>query len=106
MCKVEFSESELGYRTLGDLRRVNFEDKKLFVDYLINRLGLLNESYTVHPISKITFSYIIKEGSATNKDRALLQDLTSKSSSTHRFNNMNLPISMNPSDYGVDLSQR
>src|SRR3978361_187346 len=60
MCKVEFKEAELGYRTLGDLRRVNFEDKELFVEYLVNRLGLLNESYTTHPISKITFTYIIK----------------------------------------------
>jgi len=100
MVKVEFNESEMGYRTLGDLRRVNYEDKELFVEYLQNRLGLLTESYVVHPISKITFSYIIKSGLATN-NRRLLQDLTSKSTTTHRFNNMNLPISMNPSDYGT-----
>jgi len=31
LCKVEFSDSTLGYRTLGQLRKVNFEDKKLFV---------------------------------------------------------------------------
>ena len=27
MCKVEFNEGELGYRTLGDLRRVNSSEK-------------------------------------------------------------------------------
>lgn len=100
MCKVEFSESELGYRTLGDLRRVNYLDKELFVEYLVNRLGLLNESYISHPISKITFTYIVKNGLATD-NRRLLQDLTTKASTTHRFYNLNLPISMNPSDYGT-----
>ena len=99
LCKVEFNDSGLGYRTLGELRRVNFEDKDLFIDYLVNRLGLLTESYVSNPISKITFSYIVKEGLATG-DRRLLQDLSDKSVTTHRFNNLNLPISMNPSDYG------
>jgi hypothetical protein len=100
MCKVEFNETELGYRTLGDLRRVNFDDKELFIEYLQERLGILTEAYTVHPIYKITFSYVIKEGLATD-NRRLLQDVTSKSLTSHRFYNLNLPISMNPSDYGT-----
>lgn len=100
MCKVEFKESEFGCRTIGDLRKVNFSDKELFVEYLQNRLGLLNEAYSVHPISKITFTYIIKDGLATD-NRRLLQDVSDKSSTTHRFNNLNLPISMNPRDYGT-----
>jgi len=100
MVKVEFNESEVGYRTLGDLRRVNYSDKELFIEYLTLRLGLLNESYVSHPISKITFSYIIKDGLATD-NRRLLQDLTTKTSTTHRFNNLNLPISMVPSEYGA-----
>src|SRR6267378_1647051 len=44
---------------------------------------------------------IIKEGVCTDLDRKLLQDLSFKSISSHRFNNINLPISMNPSDYGT-----
>src|ERR1700733_1128684 len=39
MCKVHYSEVELGYRTLGHLRRVNFTDKELFINYLSERLG-------------------------------------------------------------------
>jgi DNA polymerase type B, organellar and viral len=99
MCKVEFNDSELGYRTLGDLRSVNFNDKELFIEYLTQRLGILTESYITQPISKITFSYIVKNGLATD-NRRLLQDLSDKSSTSHRFNNLNLPISMNPADYG------
>lgn len=62
MCKVEFSDSELGYRTLGHLRKVNFADKQLFVNYFTARLGYLTDAYTTHPICKITFSYLIKMG--------------------------------------------
>jgi len=100
MCKVEFKESEVGYKTLGDLRRVNISDKELFTEYLQERLGYLNDSYTSNSLDEIAFSYIIKEGLATD-NRRLLQDVSDKSLATHRFNNMNLPISMKPSDYGT-----
>ena len=104
MCKVHYSEVELGYRTLGHLRRVNFTDKELFINYLSERLNILNDSYTTLFISEISFSYIINEGLATEQDRLLLQDLTDKGRTIHRFNNYNLPISMNPSDYGLVIS--
>jgi hypothetical protein len=99
MCKVHYSE-ELGYKTLGHLRRVNFTVKELFIEYLSERLSTLNDSYISESISNITFSYIINDGLATD-NRRLLQDLTDKESSTHRFNNYNIPISMNPADYGT-----
>ncbi len=100
MCKVQYTELEMGYRTLGHLRRVNYSDKDLFIEYLISRLGLLNDAYTSITISYIIFSYIINDGIATNKDRKLLQNMEDKSLTTHRFNNMNLPITMDPSEYG------
>jgi hypothetical protein len=99
MCKVQFS-NDSSYRTLGHLRKVNFEDKELFIDYLTQRLSILTDSYMTTPISNIIFSYIIKPGKCTDTDRALLQDLTNKSISTHGFNNMVLPASMDPRDYG------
>jgi len=103
MCKVDFKDPSLGCKSLAHLRKVNFTDKELFIDYLIERLGILNESYVVHPLSKITFTYIIKSGLATG-DRNLLQDSTNTSTFTHNFNNLNLPISMNPEDYGTILA--
>jgi hypothetical protein len=103
MCKVDFTNSgdnELGgYRCLGHLRKVNFDDKKMFIEYLISRLGILTDSYITIPISKITFTYIIKDGVAPD-NRALLNPDLSDKITNHRFNNMNLPISMEPSDYG------
>jgi len=100
MVKVHFTESEMGYKTLGNLRKVNFTDKELFIEYLSLRLGVVNDSYMSVPIYNITFSYIIKEGLAPIEDRTLLQDLSNKLVSFHTFNNMNLPKSMKPSDYG------
>ena len=104
LVKVEFTEEEQGYRTLGHLRKVNFEDKNQFIDYIIERLSVLNESYNSISVNKITFTYIIKEGLATGT-RVLLQNMEDKVLTTHRFNNMNLPLTMNPSEYGKILGQ-
>jgi len=105
MIKVVFNEETLGYRTMGHLRRVNFTDKEMFIEYIIDNLGLVTESYTENPVNKIIFTYIIKDGLSTDKDRALLQDLSDKSVTTQRFNNMNIPISMNINDYGTIRSK-
>ena len=58
MVKVEFlpnsdDASVSGYRSLGNLRKVNYSDKDLFIEYLTTNLGLLTEGYTSYPISKI-----------------------------------------------------
>jgi hypothetical protein len=45
MVKIQFNEENLKYRSLGHLRIVNFDDKELFKDYLIQRLSILNDSY-------------------------------------------------------------
>jgi len=102
MCKISFNSRsmEMGYRTLGHLRRVNYDDKELFKSYLQERLAYLNDSYTSNSLDEITFSYIERDGLALD-NRRLLQDVSDKSLATHRFNNLNLPISMVPSDYGV-----
>lgn len=102
ICKVDYVSvgDELGgYRSLGHLRKVNYEDKELFIEYLVERLGVLTESYTSQPMSRITFTYLIRDGLAPDS-RSLLNPNVENKTFNHRFNNMNLPISMNPSDYG------
>jgi len=101
LCKVQFTESEQGYKTLGHLRKCNFNDKELFLDYLIQRLGILSDSYITNSISSITFSYLIKDGLCPESNRLLFDDLNAKVNTSHNFNNMVLPISMNPTDYGI-----
>jgi hypothetical protein len=43
MCKVQFEDDSMAYRTLGHLRKVNFTDKELFIEYLSARLELVGE---------------------------------------------------------------
>jgi DNA polymerase type B, organellar and viral len=89
---------ELGYKSLGKLRKVNFTDNELFIDYLINRLGYLTESYFSNKISKITFTYVIKDGLALDNLKSFKDE--SYQPTIHKFNNLVLPASMNPADYG------
>lgn len=104
LIKVYFSDDSTGYRTIGKLRSVNFGDKDLFINYIIQNLGLLNDSYSSSEVSKVIFSYIVKDGLAKG-DRALLKTLQTKEIKAHRFNNMNLPITMNPQEYGTILAK-
>ena len=106
LCKIKFTDIEPGYRTLGHLVKVNYEDKELFHDYLSQRLSILSDSYVTHPICQIIFSYIIKDGLCDDESRAiLLEDLSDKEITNHNFNNMELPITMDPLKYGtVELS--
>lgn len=105
LVKVKFSDEIQGYKTLGHLRSLNFNNKELFINYIVQRLGVLVDSYTVLPISEITFSYIIKEGQATERSLELLNNTSDKELTIHRFNNMNLPITMDPYLYGKVLNK-
>ena len=53
------------------MRKVNAEDKELFIEYLSKRLGILSESYKITPVKSIIFTYIIKEGLADGERRLL-----------------------------------
>lgn len=111
LCKVKFSKQYTqaesiplgGYRTLGHLVKVNYQDKDLFIDFLTERLGYLTESYTIIPITEIIFSYTIMDGVCEDENRTLLSkesELISNEGTTHNFNNMNLPITLLPHKYG------
>ena len=91
---------------MGPLRRVEFSDMELFVAYLTERLSILIDSYESQAIDSLIFTYIVKKGKITSKDRVLLKDTSSNKDLTfHEFNKIKLPISMNPNDYGILLSQ-
>jgi hypothetical protein len=104
LVKVSFYGAQLdcAYRTLGCLRSVNHSEKEEFTDYLAEKLTHLNESYTSNPIDKINFSYVEKEGLASEDDRRLFQkNITEENITYHRFNNLTLPITMEVSGYGT-----
>ena len=101
MVKISFDSPkfEYAYRSLGYLRCVNHSEKELFADYLNDRMTFLNDAYTSSPLNKIHFSYIEKDGQAPEDSRRLLQDLSDVNLTFHRFNNYELPISMNIHDF-------
>jgi hypothetical protein len=103
LCKVHYTEDEdfNGYKTLGHLLSVNNSDKDKLIEYLVARLGILSEGYTSNYISKIAFTYIIKDGLANETHLQSFTDLSDKKVSGHSFNNYILPISMDPADYGT-----
>jgi hypothetical protein len=101
LCKVKFADTEQGYRTLGHLVKINYEDKLSFLEYLSERLSILSDAYVSVPINQMTFSYMIKKGKCEDENRTLLQhNHSDKDLTIHNFNNMNLPITMDPSKYG------
>ena len=101
MIKVEFKDDSMGYRTLADLRKVNLSDLNAFILYITDRLGILSDSYKDNPVKNIIFTYLVKDGLAEG-DRMLMQRTEYKVSS-HKFNNMLLPLTMIPSEYGEVL---
>jgi hypothetical protein len=103
MVKVSFNSQKFdyAYRTLGYLRSVNYSEKELFTEYLSERLAYLNDSYVTNPVDKIHFSYIEKDGLVPEESRRLLQDISDEKITFHRFNNMELPVSMNLEDFGT-----
>jgi hypothetical protein len=103
LCKIKYNDdiNSAGYKTLGPLRRVEFSDKELFTEYLQERLELLIESYEPLNCTEIIFTYVIKEGKISDKDRSLLKDFNDKPLQFHNFNKIKLPISMFPEDYGT-----
>jgi hypothetical protein len=73
LCRVKFNDTNLGYRTLGHLIKVNFEDRELFTNYLSERLTILDDSYIHNPICQISFSYIFKSGKCIDEKITLLR---------------------------------
>ena len=96
LVKVMFNNGD--FRTLADMRALNFIDKDLFIQFLVARLGILADNYKDTPFSEISFIYLVKEGVASD-ERALLYEQEYQIS-THSFNNMKLPLTMKPAEYG------
>ena len=97
LVKVQFEDDSMGYRTLADLRAANFKDKDLFITFLTGRLGFLSDSYKVNPVKTLIFTYVVKDGEIADNTRKLLTT-TTYSVTIHNYNNLQLPLSMNPQD--------
>lgn len=102
LCKVQFDNLET--RTLAHMRRVNFSDRELFIEYLVSRLGVLNDNYRDTPIIALTFNYKICDGLAAG-DRMLTKS-EEYTVTKYNYNNMQLPLTINPEDYGTIMMDK
>ena len=89
---------------IADLIRANFSDQDLFINYLTERLGILVDSYNIVNYDKIVFSYLIRDG-LTDKNRLILHP-EKYEVNDHNFNNLKLPLTINPLEYGSLLAQQ
>lgn len=103
MCKIGYNENNnTEYKTIADLRRVNYTDRDIFIEYLLDRLGILSDSYNIKTCTCITFTYVVKDGLADD-DRQLISN-SEYTVNTHNYNNLKLPLTMDCSEYGSLLA--
>lgn len=62
LIKANYDNKDMDFRVLANLRRVAYEDKELFANYICDNLALLTDSYTSTEAKNIIFSYIVKKG--------------------------------------------
>jgi hypothetical protein len=82
------------FSTIGKLQRNNKSDKNWYIDFILENMKFKSEYYNETQIDSFVFSYGFKDGNITNKDN-LNYNVTFQN-----YKNNNLPISMNPLDYG------
>lgn len=101
MIKVKFDNGE--YRSLGELRKTNFDDRDSFTNFIVNRLSILSDTYTSSPVDQIIFTYMIRKGEAGG-DRALNRS-DKYEVGQHVYNNYQLPLTMDIKGYGKILGK-
>jgi DNA polymerase type B, organellar and viral len=91
LCRLQWDNGE--FATLGNLQRLNKEDKDYIYDYLLNMISIKSDAYTSNPMMSITISYGIREGLAPFKD--IKTDIKYQT-----YYHYKLPISINPLECG------
>jgi len=83
------------YNTLGQLQRLNKNEQNYYISYINDILSLKNNEYKSLPITKIIINYGIRDGITFKKE-----NIKSKNIIFHRYKNFNLPVTLNPLEYG------
>ena len=103
ICKVKYSDPQMGYKSIAHLRKITVSDQEAFANYLIARLGQLTESYHDSAVEVIIFSHLFKVGKPDSQ-RLLVTEPEYKVN-THTFNNMVLPLTFKVEEYGNIISK-
>jgi hypothetical protein len=91
LCRLQWDNGELA--TLGNIQRLNKDDKDYIFNYLLNMISIKSDAYTSNPMMSLTFSYGIRDGLASIKE-------IKYGVKYHTYYHYKLPISINPLECG------
>lgn len=99
LTRIKFDNGE--FSTLGNLQRLNIEDKDYYINYLSSILDLKSDHYTNTPIIGFTFSYGFREGKAVDKQISINKDIKYLT-----YYHYKLPLTFDPLKYGDLIYQK
>lgn len=91
--KVKYVGSE--YKTIRELQRINKVDKNWYISWILTNMINQTDFYNETGIESFVFSYGFKNEAISNK-----KDIR-ENINMQKLENKNLPISINPLDYGL-----
>jgi hypothetical protein len=92
LLKIKYNNGE--FSSIGGVQRLNKSDYSWYIDFVIEKMNFKSEYYNETQIDSIILSYGFKDGKIPSKD------VIKSNINFIKINKVNLPISMNPMDYG------
>jgi len=92
-------------KTVTKIQKLNLDDanKEALIEFVNDKINLVQESYFTEPIKSIIISYGVRKGKL---EQPLIELNKSDSEKSHHvFYNNKLPLSLNPEGYGEILNQ-
>jgi DNA polymerase type B, organellar and viral len=97
LLKIKYNNGNLS--TIGKVQRLNIQDKFWYIDFIIENMKFKSEYYNETQIDSLIFSYGFKSGKIKIKENININIIY------QNYKNYNLPISINPNDYGRIIIQ-
>ena len=94
--RLQWSDNQ--FVTIGNLQRLNLEDKDYFLDFILDEIKNRGDYYLESSIISVVFSYGIRDG------RTIEKQFNTKTQ-FHNYQHHKLPITMNPLEYGKLITQ-
>jgi hypothetical protein len=95
--KIKYINSQT--LSIGNLQRLNKDDKNWYSEFILNFIELKASFYNETQIESLIFSYGFKDGKVKNKNELTYNGLY------QNYNNYQIPISINPMDYGILINK-
>lgn len=91
--KIKYNYGD--FTSVGKVQRINKSDYSWYIDFIMENMKFKSEYYNETQIESIVFSYGFKNGKINNKESIPINKVN-----LQNYKDNNLPISMNPMNYG------